>query len=104
MDRAIRQSMTRSPDYPIPGCLGELAPRLQFTCGAVGERAGVEVDLDVSASQVAADELFGKRVFDVPLDRPAQRARAIRAVLAGHFDDPVDDIGRQRDLELAIDE
>ena len=47
--------------------------------------------------QVAADELLGERILDVALDGAAQRPRAVRAVLAGLLDDPVDHFGRQRD-------
>src|SRR5690242_439943 len=83
---------------------GELAAFLGLACRTVGEGSAVEVDLDFAAFEVAADELLGKRVLDVPLDGAPERPRAVRAVLARLFDDPVDHVGRQRELDLAIDE
>ena len=41
--------------------------------GAIGQCAGIEVDLDIAAFQMPADELFGQRILDVALDGAAER-------------------------------
>ena len=70
----------------------------------VGQGAGVHVDLEFAALQVAADQLLGERILDVALDGAAQRTRAVRAVLAGQVDDPVDRLGGQPDAQAPIDQ
>ncbi len=65
-------------------------PASSSPAGRYDELAGVQVDLDLAASQMAADELLRERIFDIPLNRAPQRARTVRAVLARDFDDPVD--------------
>src|SRR5262245_64472 len=102
-----RQSGNQLPDYQITqlsNLLGELPTSLQLTSGTIGERAGVEVHLDVASPQVAADELLRERILDITLDGAAQRPGAVRAVLAGDLDNPVDDFRGQRDFQLAIGE
>src|SRR5687768_6272838 len=106
MGRAIRQSITRLPDYPITqfSDLREFAAGLELARWTVSERSRVEIDLDVAATEMAADELFRQWILNVTLNRAAQRPRAVRAVLAGHLDDPVDDLGGERNLQLAVDQ
>src|SRR5262245_9858072 len=83
---------------------GEFASRLELASGSVRKLPGFEVDLDVAAVQVASDEFFGQRILDIPLNRPAQRPRPVRTVLAGDLDNPVHHLWRKHDAELAIDE
>src|SRR5262245_34202856 len=84
--------------------LRELSPGFYDAGGAVGQLAGLEVDLDVAAVEVTPDELLGQRILDVALDGATKRARAVRAVLAGDLDNPVDDLRGERDLELAVEQ
>src|SRR6185295_1690808 len=100
----MAQSITRLSDYPITRCSGELTSRFELARGPVSELSRVEVDFDFAAAEVSADEFLGQRVLDVPLDRPAERTRAVRAVLARDLDDPVDDFGGQGDAELPVHE
>src|SRR3954470_4357037 len=100
-------AVSPSPAYPITRLLdtataasGELPSCLELASLTVGQRPGVDVDLDFSAAEMSANQLFGERVLDVALDGPAQRTRSVRPVLARDFDDPVDHFGRQRDLQL----
>ncbi len=73
-------------------CHASRRPASALTDRAVREAPGVEVDLDVAALEVAADQLLRERILDVALDRAAERPGAVRAVLAGLLDDPVDDV------------
>src|SRR5262245_152998 len=84
--------------------LGQPPALLGGSDGTVRQAAGIQIDLDVAALEVAADELFGERVFDVALDGPAQRPGAVRAVLARLLDDPVEDLGLELEPEAAIDQ
>src|SRR5688500_3622231 len=84
--------------------LGELPSRFELPGRPVGQRPRVEVGLDLPASQGAADEPLGQGSFDVPLEGAPQRPRAVRPILAGDLDDPIDHLGHQRDPELSIDE
>src|SRR5437867_12943740 len=84
--------------------LCQLASGFELACRAICELARVEIDLDLAAVQVAADQFFRQRILDVALDGAPQRPRAVRSILARHLDDPVDHLGRQRDLQLAIGE
>src|SRR4029077_1855568 len=68
----------------------------------VRERTCVQVDVDFAAGEVAPDQLFRQRILDVALDSPAQRPCAVRPVLAGYLNDPVDALRRQRNRQLAI--
>ena len=87
------------PDAPIhQRFLRQFTAGGQLAGGTVGQLASIEIDVDVAAAQVSADELLGQRILDVALDGAAERPGAVRAILAGDFDDPVDDFGRQRDL------
>src|SRR5207247_416659 len=81
---------------------GELPAGFELAGRSIGQLPRVQIDLDLAATQVAANELLGQRIFDVTLDGAAQRTRAVRAVLAGDLDNPVDDFGRQGDLELPV--
>src|SRR5215471_12655380 len=98
--------MTRLPDYPttdgLPGSR-QLPAGFQLAGRPIGKLTGVQIHLNLTAAEMAADELLRERIFDVPLNRTPQRPRAIRAVLARDFDDPVHDFRRQRDAELSID-
>ncbi len=49
----------------------ELPSRGQFTSRAVGQLTGIDEDVDLAVAQVAADQLFRQRVFDVALDGAA---------------------------------
>src|SRR5438105_2935205 len=100
--RALRKA--RGGGTPRAFCLCQLAPGFELACRAICELACVEIDLDLAAAQVAADQFFGQRILDVALDGAPQRPRAVRPILARHLDDPVDHLGRQRDLQLAIGE
>src|SRR5437868_6560326 len=53
---------------------------------------------------MTTDELFRERIFDVALNGAAQRSSAVRAILAGHFDNPIDDFRGERDAQLSIDQ
>src|SRR5688572_17874856 len=70
----------------------------------IRELPALEVYLDLAVVQVAPDQLFRQRILDIALNRPAKRTSTIRAVLARDVDDPVDDLGRQRDLHAPIDQ
>ena len=48
------------------------------------------------------DALFGQRVFDVTLDGAAQRPGAVRAVLAGDVDHPVEGFGPEPHLHPPV--
>ncbi len=49
-----------------------------------------------------ANQLLGQGIFDVALNRPTQRTRAVRAVLARDVDDPVGDFRRDQHLHPPI--
>ena len=113
-----RKAQAYRPAWPVRGpqagqCLGTRNASDQFTgsqtlearrrpgaaadpsasSDPVGQGAGVHVDLELAALEVAADQLLGERILDVALDGAAQRTRPVRAVLAGQVDDPVDGLG-----------
>src|SRR5436190_24178988 len=81
------------------GGLGESVPGFCRTHRPIRQDASVEVDLDVASLELPTDELLGKRILDVALDRPAQRTRAVRAILACLLDDPVDHLRLQFQTE-----
>src|ERR1700681_3527029 len=84
--------------------LGELPARLELAGRPIRERPGFEVDLDVSAPEMASNELLGERVLDVPLNGAPEGPGAVRPVLAGRLDNPVDDLRGQGDLQSTIGE
>ena len=65
---------------------------------AVGQHAAVEVDLDLAAFELAANELLRQRILHVALDRATKRSGAVGPIPAGDVDDPVADV---RPLESA---
>src|SRR6478736_8682300 len=83
---------------------GQFTACLDLAGGPVSQNAGVEIDVDFPAPEVPANELFGQGILDVALNRPAERPRSIRAVLAGGLDDPVGHFRAERDPQLAIDQ
>src|SRR4051812_40819248 len=82
-------------DIVAEGGLGESVPVFCRTHGPIRQDASVEVDLDVASLELPTDELLGKRILDVALNRPAQRTRTVRAILACLLDDPVDHLRLQ---------
>src|ERR1700687_421579 len=84
--------------------LSELPPRLELADRPIRERPGIEVNLDVPAMQMTSNELLGERVLDVALNGAPEGPGAVRPVLAGRLDDPVDDLRGQRDLQPTIRE
>ena len=99
-----QQILKSSNPIPNPKTSRRASVPRQFAGRTVGKRAGLQVHLDVAAVQVAPNELFRQRILDIALDGAPERPGAVRAVLARHLDDPADDVRRQRDLQLAIDE
>src|SRR5262245_43105610 len=84
--------------------LRELPSRLDLAERTVGEVGAIEVDLDHAPTEMSADELLRERILDIALNGAPERPRAVRAVLAGDLDNPVNHLGGQRDRELAIDQ
>src|SRR5687768_14917955 len=62
-------------DRPV-GASGQPPAAGQDARRPVRQLATLEVHLDFAVTQVSADQLLGKRIFDVPLDRPPERPRA----------------------------
>src|SRR5207247_5823411 len=90
------------PDYQIaqfPDSLRQFPPGFQLAGGPVGQLSGIDVHLDITTLEMTSDELFRQRVFDVPLNRAAQRPGAVRSVLTRHLDDPVDHFWPEVDLQ-----
>src|SRR5206468_5033220 len=80
-----------------------LASPDQFQGAPERELSVLENDLDLAAlGELALDEALGKRVLDVPLDRPAQRPRAVGAVLAGRLDQPGVDLLVRDQANLSV--
>src|SRR5688572_27778093 len=71
---------------------------------AVGQISAIDVDLEVAAAELAADQLLAEGVFHIPLDGAAEGPGAVRAVLTGQVDYPVDRVGREPDLQAAVDQ
>src|ERR1051325_885820 len=56
---------------------------------AVLQRVTIQIDFDYgSLAEAPANERLGKRVFDMLLQRAAQRSRAVAAIRAGLFHHP----------------
>src|SRR4051812_11252647 len=85
-----RKAPRRNPLGDLDGD-GEATAGFGLPGGAPGQGAVLEVNLDHARAQLAADQLLGERIFDVALNRPAQRPGAVGAVAAGGIDNPVDD-------------
>src|SRR5437660_8579790 len=89
-DVRLAKSLTVLDFRRLPQCFGssdrrptrnaglrELASRDELACGTIREGATFEVHLDLAALQVTPNQFLRQRVFNVPLDRPAQRPRAV---------------------------
>src|SRR5262249_530821 len=83
---------------------GELSPGLELAGRAVRQLTGLEVDLDLAAAEVAADQFFRQRILDIALDPPPERPPAVRTVFTSCFDNPVHHFRRQHDAQLAVDQ
>jgi hypothetical protein len=69
--KLLDYQIIQSPKLRMPSC--ELASRFQLSGGAVGERSGFKVHLDIAAMQMPADQLLGQRILDMALDGAAKR-------------------------------